>query len=185
MVWSPSRSWSSSWLVVVVVAWSAAPGSAGAAGCLLPPVTAPVVDPFREPACTWCPGNRGLQYAAAAGAAVRAAGAGTVSFSGVVAGTRYVVVELAASGLRVTYGGLAETHLATGDAVPAGAVVGTVGGVGLHLGLRRGEAYIDPAPFLGRMVERARLVPTDGTPRRPAPPPQLRCAAVAAVTRPG
>jgi len=144
--------------------------------CLLPPVSAPVVDPFREPACEWCPGNRGLTYRVAARTAVRAAAAGRVSFSGVVAGTRYVVVEHTAGGLRATYGGLASTSLSVGDAVAMGAVVGRAAGE-LHFGLRRGETYLDPAPLLGELVERARLVPTDGTPRRPARPPRVVCPA--------
>ena len=33
-----------------------------AAECWRPPVPAPVVDPFREPACRWCRGNRGIDY---------------------------------------------------------------------------------------------------------------------------
>ena len=148
----------------------------GPPSCLLPPVDAPVVDPYREPSCVWCPGNRGLTYAPAPGTAVRAVATGTVTFSGVVAGTRYVVIEHTTSGLRATYGGLATTGLTAGDVVAAGAIVGRVGDEGLHFGLRSGERYVDPAPLLGRLVERPRLVPTDGTPRRPAPPPRLRCA---------
>jgi murein DD-endopeptidase MepM/ murein hydrolase activator NlpD len=143
--------------------------------CLVPPVDAVVVDAFRDPGCEWCPGNRGVTYGSAAGSVVRAAAAGTVSFSGVVAGTRYVVVEHAAGGLRATYGGLASTSLGAGDAVVAGAIVGVAAG-DLHFGLRRGETYVDPTPLLGRLVERARLVPTDGTPPRPAPPTRLECA---------
>ena len=39
-----------------------------APSCLLaPPVAAPVVDPFREPPCAWCPGNRGIEYGPPAG----------------------------------------------------------------------------------------------------------------------
>ncbi len=163
----------SSLAVVLSLAGSPVPPSL-APGCLLPPVTAPIVDPFREPACEWCPGNRGLTYALAVGSAVRAAAAGTVTFSGVVAGTRYVVVEHAAGGLRATYGGLASTALSAGDVVAAGAIVGRAGPE-LHFGLRRGETYVDPAPMLGRLVDRPRLVPTDGTARRAAPPPVLRC----------
>jgi murein DD-endopeptidase MepM/ murein hydrolase activator NlpD len=144
--------------------------------CLLPPVVAAVVDPFRDPGCPWCPGNRGVTYGVAAGAVVRAAAGGTVTFSGVVAGTRYVVVEHAAGGLRATYGGLAATSLAAGDAVVAGAEVGVAAG-DLHFGLRRGDVYVDPEPLLGRLVQRARLVPTDGTGRRPPPPPRLVCPA--------
>ena len=106
---------------------------------------------------------------------MRAAAAGTVTFSGAVAGQFYVVVEHA-DGLRATYGRLAGSGLSAGDRVAAGAVVGRSSG-GLYFGLRRGELYVDPAPLIGRLVERRRLIPTDGTPARPAPPPRLRCPA--------
>ena len=150
------------------------------ASCLLPPVIAPVADPFREPACRWCPGNRGIEYAVPAGTPVRAAAAGTVTFSGSVAGTFYVVVRHA-DGIRATYGELTGSHLAAGDVVVAGAILGTSAG-GLHFGLRVGERYVDPALFLGRIVERVRLVPTDGSAPRPAPPPRLECPATAGGT---
>src|SRR5262245_7933401 len=145
------------------------------ASCLVPPVIAPVADPFREPACQWCPGNRGIEYAVPAGTPIRAAAAGTVTFSGPVAGTVYVVVRHA-DGIRATYGQLSGSHLAAGDVVVAGAIVGPSAG-GLHFGLRVGERYVDPALFLGRIVERVRLVPTDGSAPRPAPPPRLECPA--------
>jgi len=148
--------------------------------CLLPPVIAPISDPFREPACQWCPGNRGLEYAVPAGTPVRAAAAGTVTFSGPVAGTFYVVVQHA-DGMRATYGQLTGSHLAAGDVVVAGAIVGTSAG-GLHFGLRVGDRYVDPALFIGRVVERVRLVPTDGSAPRPAPPPRLECPATAVRT---
>lgn len=144
-----------------------------APSCLLPPVAAPVVDPFREPSCPWCPGNRGLTYATDPDTAVRAAAAGTVTFSGTVAGIRYVVVDHG-DGRRATYGGLAGTALSAGDPVTAGAIVGRSMSE-LHFGIRQADDYVDPAPLLGRLVERPRLVPTDGTPARPAPPPRLRC----------
>jgi murein DD-endopeptidase MepM/ murein hydrolase activator NlpD len=142
--------------------------------CLLPPVSAPVADPFREPACPWCPGNRGLTYDVPAGTLVRAAAAGVVTFSGSVAGTFYLVVDHA-DGLRATYGELAGSPLRAGDVVVAGATVGPSAG-GLHFGLRIGDRYVDPAPYLGRLVERARLVPTDGSAARAAPAPRLQCA---------
>ncbi len=141
--------------------------------CLLPPVSAPVADPFREPACPWCPGNRGITYDVPAGAPVRAAAAGVVTFSGWVAGTFYLVVGHA-DGLRATYGELAGSPFGIGDPVVAGATVGVSAG-GLHFGLRIGDQYVDPAPYLGRLVERARLVPTDGSAPRPAPAPRLDC----------
>ncbi|MFM7068072.1 MAG: hypothetical protein ACKOYM_01305, partial [Actinomycetes bacterium] len=43
-----------------------------------PPVDALVVDPFRPPATRWGSGNRGLQYGARPGRAVRAIGDGVV-----------------------------------------------------------------------------------------------------------
>ena len=147
-----------------------------AASCLLPPVNAPVVDAFREPACPWCPGNRGLEYSVPSGTAVRAATAGRVMFRGSVAGVLYVVVEHA-DGLRATYGRLDSIEVSRGSTVAQGAVVGRSSSA-FYFGLRRGEIYVDPAPLLGRLVERWRLVPTDGSPGRPPPPPRLRCPAV-------
>ena len=145
-----------------------------AARCLLPPVDAPIARPFDAPACPWCAGHRGLTYAVGAGTAVRAAAAGTVTFSGVVVGVRYVVVRHG-DGLLATYGGLRATSLVEGDAVVAGMTVGTSAGE-LYFGLRTGpDRYIDPEPLLGELVVPPYLVPTDGTPRRPPPQPELRC----------
>lgn len=148
-------------------------GTAAGGVCWLPPVDAPVVDPFRPPPCAWCPGNRGLEYGTPGGTAVRAVAAGQVTFSGTVAGDRYVVVRHA-DGRRATYGGLATSSLRTGDVVAARAVVGETAAY-LHFGLRDGDVYIDPSPLLGRLVGRPRLVPDDGTAARAAPPPRLRC----------
>ena len=149
------------------------PPPAPPAGCLVPPVSAPVVDPFRDPWCPWCPGNRGLEYGVAPGTPVRAAAGGAVTFNGAVAGTTYLVIDHG-DGLRATYGRLTASGLTVGDRVVAGAVVGRAGD-GLYFGLRRGEQYIDPAPLLGRLVERWRLLPTDGTAARRPPPPRWRC----------
>ena len=141
--------------------------------CLRPPVVARIADPFRQPACPWCPGNRGLEYDVSAGTAVRAAAGGIVTYAGAVAGVVYVVVEHA-DGLRATYGRLASPTVRAGRTVAAGQVVGR-SGQGLFFGLRDGETYVDPVPRLGRLVERTRLVPTDSTAPRPAPPPVLAC----------
>ena len=144
------------------------------ASCYPPPIDAPIVDPFRAPACAQCAGNRGLEYATTAGRAVTAVAPGTVSFSGVVAGTRYVVVDQP-DGYRATYGRLAAATVAVGATVGAGQVVGTTT-AGFYFGLRLGEAYVDPAPLLGRWRYRPRLVPLDGSARRATPPPRLGCA---------
>lgn len=146
------------------------------ATCYLPPVDAPIVDPFRQPACEYCAGNRGIEYAPRAGQTVVAAAPGTVTFSGVVAGTRYVVVEHS-DGLLMTYGKLATAAVASGDRVERGQRIGT-SSAEMFLGLRRGEVYIDPAPYLGELRRRTRLVPTDGSRARPPSPPRLLCPAL-------
>jgi murein DD-endopeptidase MepM/ murein hydrolase activator NlpD len=160
--------------LVWAIALGAVPGHAArAAPCWSPPVDAEVTDPFREPACAWCPGNRGIEYGTTGGVPVRAVASGEVTFSGAVAGIRYVVVRHA-DGLRVTYGNLASSNLARGDVVARGAVVGITAGR-FHLGLREGERYVDPAPFIGELRGVVRLIPTDGSAPAPAPPPRLRC----------
>jgi murein DD-endopeptidase MepM/ murein hydrolase activator NlpD len=159
--------------IVVAALISIAGSAAEASECWRPPVAAPVADPFVAPACRWCPGNRGIEYATTPGTAVRAVRAGTVSFAGSVAGIGYVVVEHP-GGRRATYGALASIRVGRGDVVLARSVVG-VSGVRLHFGLRDGRRYIDPTPYLGRLVHPTRLVPHDGSPAAPAGRPRLRC----------
>ncbi len=145
----------------------------GSPPCLLPPVDGSVFDPFRPPGCPYCPGNRGIEYSTQPGAPVAAASAGTVTFAGSVAGVRYVVVEHA-GGFRTTYGRLAAIAVAAGATVRAGERVGAAGPV-TFFGLRLGETYLDPNPYLARIVPQPRLVPLDGTSRRQQPPPRLVC----------
>ena len=139
-----------------------------------------MADPFREPLCRWCPGNRGIEYATAARATrVTAVTAGEVTFSGTVAGRTYVVIRHA-DGKRATYGNLSDRLYAQGDVIATGAVVGHAAGA-FHFGLRDGERYIDPAPFIGRLAGVVRLVPADGSAAAPAGPPRLVCGAAASV----
>ncbi len=144
----------------------------GAAPCWLPPVAAPVADPFRAPPCPWCAGNRGIEYHTAPETVVRSVAAGRVTFSGSVAGTRYVVVEIA-GGWLLTYGRLASITVRRGSPVAARTVIGTTSDQ-LFFGLRINGAYSDPARYLGRWVGRPRLVPIDGSATRYVPP-RLRC----------
>lgn len=161
--------------VAAVLALNAGAVPAAAATCLLPPVDAPVARPFDAPPCRWCAGHRGITYDVPAGTPVRAAAAGTVTFSGVVVDVRYVVVRHA-DGLLATYGGLRSASVAEGDTVAAGSIVGRSGSE-LYFGLRTGpDTYIDPEPLLGELVVPPYLVPTDGTPQRPPPQPELRCS---------
>jgi len=159
-------------VLVTVVAGGISP-TAAATPCWFPPVLASVSDPFREPPCPWCAGNRGLEYAVTADTAVRAAASGRVVFAGTVVDVRYVVVQLG-TGWRHTYGRLTSATVALGDVVLANEVVGTASG-SLFFGLRIGDDYADPAPYIGVARSRPRLVPLDGTPARPAPPARLRC----------
>ncbi|HKE67472.1 MAG TPA: M23 family metallopeptidase [Micromonosporaceae bacterium] len=161
-------------------AWttSTAPGSAGAAGSGIaapigadPPValgdvatfrwplagTPTVLRPFELPPQPWLPGHRGVDLAAAAGARVVAAGPGTVSFAGKVAGVPIVSITHA-GGLRTTYEPVVATVRA-GDRVAAGTPIGTVstwpshcpsGTSCLHWGLIRGQEYLDPLSLIGR-----------------------------------
>ena len=64
--------------VVLAITLAAFPSPASAEPCWNPAVVGRVVDPFRMPACTWCPGNRGIEYEVAPGTAVRSVAAGTV-----------------------------------------------------------------------------------------------------------
>ena len=50
-----------------------------------PPVTAPILDPFRPPTTPYGPGNRGIEYATVPGTSVGAAADGVVVFAGPVA----------------------------------------------------------------------------------------------------
>ena len=146
-----------------------------APGCYQPPVSSPVVDPFRAPACPYCAGNRGLEYEPPVGSRVVAASSGVARFSGIVAGVRYLVIQQV-DGRTATYGRLATIRIAVGESVAAGDLVGTTTNR-FYFGLRQGDRYIDPAPYLGTFRYRPRLVPTDGSVPRPAPPPTMHCAA--------
>lgn len=162
-------------VITVVVSVCLLPPTAvvGADHCWRAPVSAPISDPFRAPACRWCPGHRGLEYDTSRGTDVRAVAGGVVTFAGSVAGTGYVVVRHA-DGLRTTYGNVLAGNLELGDLVVRGMTVGSTAGR-LHFGVRRGDAYIDPTPLIGVVVGVARLIPLDGGRPRPSPPSRLRC----------
>jgi murein DD-endopeptidase MepM/ murein hydrolase activator NlpD len=143
-------------------------------GTYHPPVDAPVRDPFRPPPGPFGPGNRGIEYATTPGTRVLAIGPGVVVFAGPIAGERYVTVRHL-DGLRSSYSYLATIAVREGDVVSERTVVG-LAGTRLHLGVRRGDEYIDPAGLWGRPYGPMRpvLVPLDGGPTpaaRGAPAP--------------
>lgn len=167
----------------VIVALLAGPGAdhrqgaLAGQGCWTVPVAASVADPFREPPCRWCPGNRGIEYDVVAGRPVSAAVAGTVAFAGTVAGERYVTVDLA-DGRRVTYGRLDSVAVTVGQQVAAGALIGTTSDAFIFT-LRDGDTYLDPAAMFGRPRARPHLIPADGSPGRHAPAVRMVCPGAA------
>ncbi len=173
--WTAVRRSSALVTVIVSAVLGLASPVAGAGPCWPVPVAGTVADPYREPACVWCPGNRGIEYDVEPGGVARAVAAGIVAFSGEIAGERYVVIELP-TGWKLTYGRIVSTALAAGDAVVRGSVVARTSGR-FFFGLRIDDEYADPAPYLGVEAGRRRLLPTDGRPARPSPAATLRCAA--------
>ncbi|MGH9184999.1 MAG: peptidoglycan DD-metalloendopeptidase family protein, partial [Acidimicrobiales bacterium] len=155
---------------LLVAGWPAPrPAAADTGPGYLPPVDAPVVDPFRPPPSPYGPGNRGLEYATAPNIPVRAAAAGTVAFAGPVARTLYVTIDHP-DGLSTTYSFLASVAVTAGDLVSQGRVIGASTDR-LHFGVRSGEVYLDPAVVLAEPEARVHLVPDDGGTGPPAPPP--------------
>lgn len=110
-----------------------------------------VVTPFAPPEKKWQPGHRGVDLAAPPGSPVLATAAGRVSFVGSIAGVPVLVVDHGT--VRTTYQPVTTT-LAVGTAVTVGMRIGTLQpghgcqvtgtDVCLHVGLRRGENYLDP-----------------------------------------
>ncbi|MFY1633320.1 M23 family metallopeptidase [Solwaraspora sp. WMMB335] len=121
---------------------------------------------FDPPAVPWGRGHRGVDLAAAVGATVRSAGAGTVSYAGRIA-DRSVVSVTHDGGLRTTYEPV-DPVLVAGTRVDPGTAIGTVAAghrgcpvpACLHWGLRHdgdGATYLDPLLLLGN--GRVRLLP--------------------------
>ncbi len=122
-----------------------------------PPVDAPVADPFRPPQGTYGPGNRGVEYDTEPGDVVRAAAAGTVAFSGAVAGSLYVTLDHG-GGVVSTYSYLQRISVRAGTQVAQGQVI-AIAGERLHFGAKVDGSYADPAGFVGVRRVRVRLVP--------------------------
>jgi Peptidase family M23/Putative serine esterase (DUF676) len=144
-------------LLIVVATGSVA--AAEPPPAYIPPVDAPISDPFREPSTPYGAGNRGLEYATVPGTAVRASGDGTVIFAGTIAGSRYVTLSHA-DGLRTSYSYLATIEVVTGQRLRQGARLGTTG-VRLHFGVRSGETYLDPVLLFAGGPVVVELLPTD------------------------
>lgn len=121
------------------------------------PLAAPhqVVRAFEAPPDPWAAGHRGVDLAGTPGQLVTAAGPGTITFSGVIAG-RGVVTVTHPGGRRTTYEPV-DDRLPEGTAVSTGTPIGRLpvsGGhcaarVCLHWGLLVGPRdYRDPLSLL-------------------------------------
>ena len=143
-----------------VVPAGAGAGDGGPA--YIPPVAAPVVDPFHLPETPFGPGNRGLEYATVPGTAVRASAGGVVTFAGPVGGSLYVTVAHP-DGVRTSYSYLARLAVVLGQTVRQGQVVG-VAGARFHFGARVAGEYIDPAGLLSGAAFDVVLLPLGPAP---------------------
>ncbi len=111
---------------------------------------------FDPPVHDWLPGHRGVDLVGAPGGVVRAAGAGVVTFAGILAGRG--VVTVTHGELRTTYEPL-DVDITRGQRVGPGTPLGRLdlghgdpepGRALLHWGLRRGDVYLDPLRLLGQ-----------------------------------
>ena len=134
------------------------------------PVAGRVTRPFARPDGPYGAGHRGVDLAAPPGAPVRATERGTVVHAGPVVGVVWVSVDHP-DGLRTSYGPLADVAVVPGQRVGAGDVLGVVADgdhgdperdAGLHLGVRRGDEYLDPATVPDLAPPRPTLVDAGG-----------------------
>ncbi|MDR0837895.1 MAG: M23 family metallopeptidase [Propionibacteriaceae bacterium] len=131
------------------------------------PVIGPVIRPFNKPTQAWSAGHRGIDIAATAGTPIVAAASGYISWTGVVAGVASITITHY-DGLRTSYLPVASS-VTKGQTVVAGEIIGvllaghTDTADALHLGLRRGDEYLDPLAWLASSLARAagpiRLLP--------------------------
>lgn len=128
------------------------------------PIAGPVLREFDPPEADWLPGHRGMDIAGDVGQPVLAAASGTVAWAGVIADVASLSIQHP-DGLRTTYQPVVAS-VSVGSPASAGEAVGVLqdGHCGndacLHLGLRRGEVYLDPLLWLNGDDGPIRLLPT-------------------------
>ena len=149
----------------VAVNASAMPAAASVESWQWPVTPVRISAPFRAPETRYGAGHRGVDFEAALGQTVSAPATGVVEFVGTVVDRRVVTVRVSAS-LRYSLEPV-DAALLPGQRVRAGETIGTLGTGGhcatncLHLGVRRGEAYVTPLQFFS-LAPRIRLLPWDG-----------------------
>jgi len=135
------------------------------------PVAPPrILETYRAPAHAYGPGHRGIDVAAAEGAAVAAPDDGVVAFAGRVAGRGVLTIDHG-DGIVSSFEPI-DADVAVGDSVHRGQVIGraalgghTDGGE-LHIGARQDGEYVNPLRFLGG-IPRAVLLPCCGASQEP------------------
>lgn len=138
------------------------PVAAVAAPKFVPPVEAEISGAFDLSNGEFAAGgHRGIDYAVPVGTAVRATGAGTVSFAGNTPEGPYVTISHE-SGIKTTYS-LGEISVAEGQAVAQGATLGSSGrGHGgdplFHFGGLINNKYVDPLILLGEFDDITDLI---------------------------
>ena len=122
---------------------------------------------FEPPEDPFGPRHLGLDFSAAPGTAVRAAGDGMVVFAGLVARSRAVGIEHPGA-QRTTYAYLRRLTVRAGTPVRRGDVIGFSGATGpghgpdvVHFGYRLNGRPEDPAPLFERPKPRISLAPID------------------------
>lgn len=146
---------------------STSPGAVSGSAWVWPLEPTPrVVRAFDPPADPWGAGNRGVDLLGSLAQPVMAIATGDVTFARALAGRGVVVVDHGA--LRSTYEPVtASVHV--GQHVVAGQVIGLlqstyshcVPEICLHLGLRRGDLYLDPLAVLGPLPVRLKPLSSD------------------------
>lgn len=131
------------------------------AACLIT-LPGPVTEPFAPVGAYG--GHWGVDIAVPEGAVAVAPLDGVVSFAGTVAGVRTVTIRNGPFRLSLSY--LRAIEVTAGTVVSRGDAVGLTGSPhgrpGLHIGLRRGENYVDPAVYARcgtRVTGTLRLLP--------------------------
>ncbi|GAA4380397.1 peptidoglycan DD-metalloendopeptidase family protein [Nocardioides caricicola] len=133
------------------------PATSAGGSLLLPmaPGSYVLTTDFGETGHLWSSGQHtGLDFAAATGTAVHAAGAGVVTLEHPSWAGNLVRIDHG-GGVETWYAHLSSTDLETGDVVAAGDPVGLVGDLGnttgphLHFEVRLDGSSYDPAPVLG------------------------------------
>ncbi len=154
-------------------------GATAAAPGYLRPVRGPIIRHFEPPPTPYAAGHRGIDMAVPVGTPVVASNAGVVAFAGAIATELFVSIDHA-DGIRTTYSFLSVVSVRRGDVVARGQQIarsgpGHAGATQphLHFGMRVGDTYIDPEPYLIDGLRRdlsqaIRLAPEDDGSGEPA-----------------